>query len=148
VVFLLLDHQAGLFQVVKDISVAELRANTAMLATLLKSPVVTTASVPEGPNGPLMPEIHQFAPHSVHVQRKGEVNAWDNELFVKTADHRRRLDQRLRHVPGVGCDGSGVQGLCGDRRIGRSQRNSRTTLARFVQAGVVPISANAVLCEL
>ena len=25
---------------------------------------------------------------------------------------------------------------------------SRTTLARFVQAGVVPISANAVLCEL
>ena len=38
-VFLLLDHQSGLFQTVKDISVAELRANTAMLAklaTLLK----------------------------------------------------------------------------------------------------------------
>ena len=31
-----------------------------------------------------MPEIHQFAPHAVHVPRKGEVNAWDNELFVKT----------------------------------------------------------------
>jgi hypothetical protein len=31
-VFLLLDHQAGLFQTVKDISVAELRANTTMLA--------------------------------------------------------------------------------------------------------------------
>ena len=28
----LLDHQTGLFQVVKDIPVAELRANTAMLA--------------------------------------------------------------------------------------------------------------------
>jgi hypothetical protein len=39
-VILLLDHQAGLFQTVKDISVAELRANTTMLAklaTLLKS---------------------------------------------------------------------------------------------------------------
>lgn len=86
VVFLLLDHQAGLFQVVKDISIAELRANTAMvakLATLLKI-VITTASVPEGPNGPLMPEIHKFAPHAVHVPRKGEVNAWDNELFVQT----------------------------------------------------------------
>ena len=38
-VMLLLDHQAGLFQTVKDISVAELRANTTMLArlaTLLK----------------------------------------------------------------------------------------------------------------
>src|SRR5919106_3595988 len=30
-VILLMDHQAGLFQTVKDISVAELRANTVML---------------------------------------------------------------------------------------------------------------------
>ena len=46
-VILLLDHQTGLFQTVKDISVAELRANTIMiakLATLLKIPVITTAS--------------------------------------------------------------------------------------------------------
>ena len=33
-VLLLLDHQAGLFQTVKDIGVAELRANTTMLAKL------------------------------------------------------------------------------------------------------------------
>ena len=82
----LLDHQAGLFQTVKDIGVAELRANIMMLAklaTLLKIPVITTASEPNGPNGPLMPEIHQFAPHAVYVPRKGEVNAWDNEDFVK-----------------------------------------------------------------
>ena len=50
--------------------------------TLLKIPVITTASEPNGPNGPLMPEIHQFAPHAVYVPRKGEVNAWDNEDFV------------------------------------------------------------------
>src|SRR5712691_11812777 len=31
-VILLLDHQAGLFQTVKDISVAELQANTALIA--------------------------------------------------------------------------------------------------------------------
>src|SRR5262249_44658094 len=65
-VFLLLDHQAGLFQTVKDISVAELRSNTMMLAklaTLMKIPVLTTASEPNGTNGPLMPEIHQLAPH-------------------------------------------------------------------------------------
>ena len=77
-VMLLLDHQSGLFQTVKDISVAELRANTIMLAklaTLLKIPVITTASEPNGPNGPLMPEIHQAAPQAVFVPRKGEVNA-------------------------------------------------------------------------
>jgi nicotinamidase-related amidase len=73
---LLLDHQSGLFQNVKDISVAELRANTtalAKLATLQQIPVITTASVPDGPNGPLMPEIHEAAPHAVYVPRKGEV---------------------------------------------------------------------------
>src|SRR5215831_16414938 len=86
-VLLLLDHQAGLFQTVKDIEIAQLRANTTMLAklaTLMKLPLITTASVPDGPNGPLMPEILEFAPHAVYVPRKGEVNAWDNALFVKT----------------------------------------------------------------
>ena len=50
-VILLMDHQAGLFQTVKDISVAELRVNTTLLAkvaTLLKIPVITTASDPTG----------------------------------------------------------------------------------------------------
>ena len=159
-VFLLLDHQSGLFQVVKDISVAELRANTTMLAklaALMKIPVITTASVPEGPNGPLMPEIHQFAPHSVHVPRKGEVNAWDNELFVKTV---RETGKRTLIIAGVwtsvcvmfpaldavaaGFKVYAVIDASGDP----SEMASRTTLARFVQAGVVPISANAVLCEL
>ena len=43
---LLLDHQTGLFQTVKDITVAELRANVvalARIATLLKLPVSRTA---------------------------------------------------------------------------------------------------------
>ena len=47
-VFLLLDHQTGLFQNVKDIAVAQLRANVvalAKLATLQGIPVITTASV-------------------------------------------------------------------------------------------------------
>jgi nicotinamidase-related amidase len=85
-VLLLIDHQIGLFQTVKDVPLVGLRANVMMLAklaTLLKIPVITTASEPNGPNGPLMPEIHQLAPHAVYVSRKGEVNAWDNEDFVK-----------------------------------------------------------------
>src|SRR5262245_50818124 len=56
-VILLLDHQNGLFQTVKDVPVAELRTNTlilAKLAKLAKVPLITTASEPNGPNGPLM----------------------------------------------------------------------------------------------
>src|SRR5262245_39823332 len=86
-VILLLDHQSGLLQTVKDIGIVDLRNNTVMLAklaSLLKIPVITTASEPNGPNGPLIPEIHQHAPHAVYVPRKGEVNAWDNEDFVRT----------------------------------------------------------------
>lgn len=71
---LLLDHQTGLFQTVKDISVSELRANTSMLAklaTLLKIPVITSASEPNGPNGPLMPK--SISLHSTLCSFPGKV---------------------------------------------------------------------------
>ena len=159
-VLLLLDHQAGLFQVVKDISVAELRANTTMLAklaTLMKLPVITTASEPNGPNGPLMPEIHESAPHAVFVPRKGEVNAWDNQLFVKTVRETGKKTLIMAGVwtsvcvmfPALDAKAAGfkvyaVMDASGDP----SEMASRTTLARFAQAGVIPTSANAVLCEI
>jgi nicotinamidase-related amidase len=157
---LLLDHQSGLFQVVKDIEVAQLRANTAMLAklaSLMKLPVITTASVPEGPNGPLMPEIREYAPHAVHVPRKGEVNAWDNALFVKTVRETGRTTLVMAGVwtsvcvmfPALDALAAGYRVYAViDASGDPSEMASRTTVARFVQAGVVPTSANAVLCEL
>src|SRR5262245_22910346 len=159
VAILLLDHQAGLFQTVKDISVAELRTNTtvlAKLATLLKIPVITTASEPGGPNGPLMPEIHEAAPHAIFVPRKGEVNAWDNDDFVATvrATHRKTLIMAgvwtsvCVMFPALDAKAAGfnvyaVIDASGDP----SEMASRTTLARFVQGGVIPTTTNAVLCE-
>jgi len=159
-VILLLDHQTGLFQTVKDISVAELRANTIMLAklaTLLKIPVIVTASEPNGPNGPLMPEIQQFAPHAVYVPRKGEVNAWDNEDFVKVVRATGKKTLIMAGVwtsvcvmfPALDAKAAGfkvyaVTDASGDP----SEMASRTTLARFTQAGVIPTSTNAVLSEM
>jgi nicotinamidase-related amidase len=159
-VFLLLDHQSGLFQTVKDISITDLRANTvalAKLAALLKIPVITTASEPNGPNGPLMPEINQFAPHAVYVGRKGEVNAWDNEDFVKAVRATEKKTLIMAGVwtsvcvmfPALDAKAAGykvyaVMDASGDP----SEMASRTTLGRFVQAGVVPTTANAVLSEV
>ncbi|WP_225910370.1 cysteine hydrolase family protein [Brevundimonas pondensis] len=77
-VMLLIDHQSGLFQTVADMPMTTLRRHAAALAsmaTLAKLPVITTASVPQGPNGPLIPEIHANAPHAQYVARKGEINA-------------------------------------------------------------------------
>jgi nicotinamidase-related amidase len=158
-VMLLLDHQAGLFQTVKDISVAELRANTTMLAklaTLLKIPVITTASEPNGPNGPLMPEIHESAPHSVFVPRKGEVNAWDNEDFVNAVRTTGRQTLIMAGVwtsvcvmfPALDAMAAGFKVYAViDASGDPSELTSRTTLARFVQGGVIPTSTNAVLSE-
>ena len=157
---LLLDHQSGLFQTVKDISVADLRRNVEMIArlcSLLKIPVITTASEPAGSNGPLMPEIHEFAPHAVYVPRKGEVNAWDNDDFVAEV---RRSGRKTLVMAGVwtsvcvmfpaldavaaGYDVYAVVDASGDP----SEMASRVSLARFVQGGVKPTSTNALLSEL
>jgi nicotinamidase-related amidase len=159
-VFLMLDHQSGLFQTVKDISITDLRANAvamAKLATLLKIPVITTASEPNGPNGPLMPEIHQYAPHAVYVPRKGEVNAWDNEDFVKAVRATGKKTLIMAGVwtsvcvmfPALDAKAAGfkvyaVMDASGDP----SEMASRTTLARLAQAGVVPTTANALLSEV
>jgi nicotinamidase-related amidase len=83
-VLLLVDHQSGLLQVVKDISHPELRTHLATLAraaALSAVPVITTASVPGGPNGPLLPEVFDNAPEALYVPRQGEINAWDVEGF-------------------------------------------------------------------
>src|SRR5918996_961242 len=146
----LLDHQSGLFQTVKDISVAELRANTTMLAklaSLLEIPVITSASVPQGPNGPLMPEIHQAAPHATYVPRKGEINAWDNLQFQKTV---RATGKKTLIIAGVwtsvcvafpaldakaqGFNVYTVHDASGDP----SEFASRITMARLAQAGAPP----------
>lgn len=84
VAMLFIDHQSGLFNLVKDMPVSDLRRNVIALAktaAILKLPVITTASVPDGPNGPLIEEIKQEAPQALYVPRHGEINAWDIETF-------------------------------------------------------------------
>jgi nicotinamidase-related amidase len=159
IVFLLLDHQAGLFQVVKDIPVLDLRRNVEMLAklaTLLNIPVITTTSEPNGPNGPLMPEIEQYAPHAQYVPRKGEVNAWDNADFVDAVRATGRKTLIMAGVwtsvcvmfPALDAKAAGFEVYAViDASGDPSDLASRTTLARFIQAGVIPTSTNAVLCE-
>lgn len=159
-VLLLLDHQSGLFQTVKDVPVADLRRNVevlAKLATLMNIPVITTASEPNGPNGPLMPEIHEAAPHAKYVGRKGEVNAWDNADFVAAVKATGRKTLIMAGVwtsvcvmfPALDAKAAGyevyaVMDASGDP----SDLASRTSLARFVQGGVIPTSTNAVISEV
>ena len=159
-VFLLLDHQSGLLQTVKDIPITELRSNVVMLAklaTLMKIPVITSASEPNGTNGPLMPEIQQYAPHAAYVGRKGEVNAWDNEDFVRMVQSTGKKTLVIAGVwtsvcvmfPALDAKLAGYKVYAViDASGDPSEMASRTSLARFVQGGVIPTTTNAVLSEV
>jgi len=157
---LLIDHQSGLFQTVKDMPMTELRANAttlAKVAALAKIPVITTASVPQGPNGPLIPEIHKYAPHVQYVARKGEINAWDNEEFVKAVKATGRgtliiagtITSVCMAFPSIAAAHEGYRVFAVIDASGTySKMAQEITLARIVQAGVVPIDTAGVCSEI
>lgn len=159
-VLLLIDHQSGLFQTVKDMEMTVLRANVttlAKVATLAKIPVITSASVPQGPNGPLIPEIHKYAPHAKYVARSGQINAWDNPDFVAAVKATGRTTLIIAGTITSVCmafpciyavhDGYKVFAVV-DASGTYSKMAQEITLARIVQAGVVPIDTAAVCSEI
>jgi nicotinamidase-related amidase len=95
-VVLLVDHQAGLLSLVRDIDPDKFRNNvlaTADLAKYFELPTILTTSFEQGPNGPLMPELKALFPDAPYIARPGQINAWDNEDFVKAikATGRKQL---------------------------------------------------------
>ena len=86
VAVLLVDHQAGLLSLVRDIDPDKFKNNVlavADLAAYFKLPAVLTTSFEDGPNGPLVPELKAKLPNAPFIPRPGQINAWDNEDFVK-----------------------------------------------------------------
>lgn len=93
---LLVDHQAGLLSLVRDIDPDKFKNNVlavADLAKYFKLPTILTTSFEDGPNGPLVPELKQILPNAPFIPRPGQINAWDNEDFVKAvkATGRKQL---------------------------------------------------------
>ncbi|MGQ3685807.1 MAG: isochorismatase family protein [Candidatus Loosdrechtia sp.] len=159
-VMLLIDHQSGLFQLVKDIDLPVLRSNVTALAKvthLAKIPTITTASVPDGPNGPLIPEIHQYNPEAVYIPRTGQINAWDNPAWVTAIEQTKRrtlliagtLTSVCMAFPALSAVEAGYKVFCIIDASGNwSKMATDLTIARVVQAGAMPIDTFAVLAEL
>ncbi|RRW68428.1 hydrolase, partial [Pseudomonas fluorescens] len=85
-IVLLVDHQTGLISLVQDFSPNEFKNNVLALADLAKFfdlPTILTTSFEQGPNGPLVPELKEMFPEAPYIARPGQINAWDNEDFVK-----------------------------------------------------------------
>jgi nicotinamidase-related amidase len=159
-VLLLIDHQSGLFQLVRDIEQPVLRSNVtalAKVARLAKIPTFTTASVPDGPNGPLIPEIHECNPEAVYIARTGQINAWDNPAWVKAIEATKRktlliagtLTSVCMAFPTLSALVAGYKVFCVVDASGNwSKMATDLTIARVSQAGAIPIDTYAVLAEL
>lgn len=83
---LLVDHQTGLISLVQDFMPSEFKNSvlaTAACGKYFGLPTILTTSFEQGPNGPLVPELKELFPDAPYIARPGNINAWDNEDFVK-----------------------------------------------------------------
>ena len=90
---LLIDHQTGTMLGVQDIRLDQFGSNVLALAKTARAnnlPTVLTASFPDGPNGPLMPELVEMFPESTVIARPGMISAWDDPRFVQAVEKTGR----------------------------------------------------------
>lgn len=83
---LMVDHQTGLLSLVRDIDPDKFKNNVLAMGDLAQYfglPTILTTSFETGPNGPLVPELKEQFPNAPYIARPGQINAWDNEDFVK-----------------------------------------------------------------
>ncbi|KIT15162.1 isochorismatase family protein [Jannaschia aquimarina] len=159
-VFLMLDHQAGLMQIVNDIDPTQLRRNVAakgMVAEFFGIPVIASTSVPEGPNGPLIPEVTENAPSATVIDRAGPINAWDDERIREAVEATGRntivisgiLTSVCVAFPAIEMAAEGYHVIAAiDASGDYSDLASQTTIARLQQAGVVVESTFSILSQV
>ncbi|NRP90729.1 hypothetical protein GFPCMMHI_06656 [Ensifer adhaerens] len=159
-VLLLIDHQSGLFQLVRDMDYRELRNNVvalAKVAKIAKIPTVVTASVPDGANGPSIPEILLSNPDAVYVPRNGPINAWDHRPFVEAIEKTKRktlliagtLTSICMVFPALSALAEGYKVFCIVDASGNwSKMATDVSIARVTQAGAMPIDTFAAITEV
>ena len=114
-VFLLVDHQTGVFErVVKAPPRDQVEANVLRLAraaALLDMPVVFTTSEEDGPNGALLPSLEEVLPaaYASRIDRRGVIDSLADPAVAEAvaATGRRQLI-----TAGIGTEVCGVAPPC------------------------------------
>lgn len=157
---LLVDHQAGLLSLVNDFLPDEFRNNILALADTakyFKLPTILTTSFENGPNGPLMPELKAMFPDAPFIPRPGQINAWDNEDFVKAVKATGRKQLLIAGVvtdvcvafPALSAIEEGFQVFAVTDVSGTFNEAVRhAAWARMAAAGVQLVNWFSVACEL
>ena len=159
---LLIDHQVGTMQLIKNID-RELAAKQsialAKMAKILNMPVVITSSQEDRAQGPILPEIAEVRPeaHAARIKRPGVVNAWAYPAFREAV-----LDTGRKHLimAGVTTDvclifpaidaaleGFAVQAVM-DASGSPSDLSEEFSRQRMRDAGVVLTATNTLIAEI
>jgi nicotinamidase-related amidase len=158
----LIDHQLGTMQLVKNLPVEQVKRNTLALAKAVKIlgiPAVITSSQEENLQGPLLPEFKQLLPEAfaARVKRRGVVNAWDDPDFKSAVE---KLGRRNLIMAGVTTDvclvypaitamemGFQVQAVM-DASGSPFELSEAMAQQRMRDAGVVLTATNTLIAEL
>lgn len=159
-VLLLIDHQVGTMNFgISDISALELKNQTLLLAESARAfglPVILTASNPNGPNGPVFPELVAALP-GVPVIERLIINSWNDPRFVEAVEKTGRKKLIMAGVSSDVCltlpavsaarDGYDVYAVI-DASGTFSQHALMASMFRMGQAGVVIANATMLVSEL
>ncbi len=160
VAVLLVDHQSGLCNIVGDFGPDEFKNNVLALADAakyFKLPTILTTSFETGPNGPLVPELLELFPDAPYIARPGQINAWDNEDFVKAVKATGKKQLLIAGVvtevcvafPALSAIEAGYEVFVVTDASGTFNKTTRdAALDRMSQAGVQLMTWFGAACEL
>lgn len=159
---LLIDHQVGTMQLIKNIDTtlaAKQSIALAKMAKILNLPTVITSSQEENAQGPILPEIAEILPeaHAARVKRPGVVNAWAYPEFREAVLATGRKNLIMAGVTTDVClifpsidaalEGFAVQAVM-DASGSPSDLSEALSRQRMHDAGVVLTTTNTLMAEI
>ena len=159
---LLIDHQVGTMQLIKNIDVEQAKRMSLALAKaarILGIPTILTSSQEDRLQGPLLPELQAILPEAfaARVQREGIVNAWTDPAFKAAVEATGRKNLIMAGVttdvclvfPAIDAVGEGynVQAVM-DASGSPFELSEDMSRRRMEGAGVVLTATNTIIAEL
>lgn len=159
---LLIDHQVGTMQLIKNIDSglsAKMSIALAKMAKILNLPVVITSSQEDQAQGPILSEIAEVLPqaHAARVKRPGVVNAWEYKEFHDAVVATGRKNLIMAGVTTDVClifpaidaavEGFAVQAVM-DASGSPSDLSEEFARQRMHDAGVVLTATNTLMAEI
>lgn len=161
-VLVLIDHQVGTMQLIKNIDVEVVKSLTialAKMASILNIPAVITSSQEDQAQGAVISELAEILPDAfeARIQRVGIVNCWDDPAFVAAIKATGKPNIIMAGVTTDVClifpaidavaDGYKVQAVL-DASGSPTDLSEEMARQRMHDAGVVLTATNTLIAEV